>query len=49
MEYMLLGNTVLIISEIEFDSSAADGDEWGVVKDNEIEFIKKFDYPIILP
>ncbi|AHX21928.1 aldo/keto reductase [Bacillus thuringiensis] len=35
MEYRLLGNTGLIVSEIGFGSWAIGGDEWGAVKDNE--------------
>lgn len=32
MEYRLLGNTGLIVSEIGFGSWAIGGDEWGAVK-----------------
>lgn len=42
MEYRLLGNTGLIVSEIGFGSWAIGGDEWGAVKDNEsIDAIEK--------
>lgn len=42
MEYRLLGNTGLIVSEIGFGSWAIGGDEWGAVKDNEsIDAINK--------
>jgi myo-inositol catabolism protein IolS len=35
MEYKLLGNTGLVVSEIGFGSWAIGGDEWGTVKDDE--------------
>jgi aryl-alcohol dehydrogenase-like predicted oxidoreductase len=42
MEYKLLGNTGLLVSEIGFGSWAIGGDEWGAVKDDEsVEAIER--------